>query len=480
MLRQRTNLIVKTHKGLDIALTMAAFIGAYFIKRLALPEPLHGLSTNPNYYIVLLLAIIIWYLTLDACGLYSSYRNKPISVVLWEMLKAVSIAMFIMAFCLFIFKMYDVSRLMMGIFFLLNVGLLAISKGLAFMVVKRYRSKGFNYKNVLIVGSRGGAKDVIDSIVKKAEIGYKVIGCIEIAPDDVGRLVKSGVRVIGTINQIEQILTEQVVDELIFSMPLRDIENIENCIALAEQIGVSVRILPQWWIRKNGYNPTIGKLRIETFSGIPTLSITMTPVFKSSYLIKRILDYFAAAIGMILCIPLFILIAIAIKLISRGPVLFTQERCGMNGRIFKVYKFRTMATNAEEKQEEIVHMNEADGPVFKIQDDPRIVPYVGKFIRKTGLDELPQLINVLKGEMSMVGPRPPIPHEVEKYEFWQRRRLSMKPGLTCLWQISPERNDVSFKEWMELDLKYIDTWSLGLDFKILLQTAVVVFTGSGR
>lgn len=179
-------------------------------------------------------------------------------------------------------------------------------------------------------------------------------------------------------------------------------------------------------------------------------------------------------------LPLFIIIFVAIKISSNGPILFKQERLGLNGRNFNVYKFRTMKADAAEHFQDVKTLNEADGPVFKIKNDPRVIPYIGTFMRKTGLDELPQLINVLTGEMSIVGPRPPIPSEVKKYDIWKRRRLSMKPGITCLWQITPCRNEVYFDDWMKLDLKYIDTWSLWLDFKILFKTIGVVLTGSGR
>jgi lipopolysaccharide/colanic/teichoic acid biosynthesis glycosyltransferase len=197
-------------------------------------------------------------------------------------------------------------------------------------------------------------------------------------------------------------------------------------------------------------------------------------------LIKAMLDYLFAFVALLIFLPFWIIIALTIKLSSRGPVLFTQERSGINGRRFKVYKFRTMAANAEAMREDLRDLNEMDGPVFKIRRDPRIIPYIGTFLRKTGLDEVPQLFNILKGEMSLIGPRPPIPAEVEKYDRWQIRRLSMKPGLTCLWQVSPNRNDISFDQWMKQDLEYIDSWSLMLDFKLLLKTAKAVFFGNGR
>jgi exopolysaccharide biosynthesis polyprenyl glycosylphosphotransferase len=221
-------------------------------------------------------------------------------------------------------------------------------------------------------------------------------------------------------------------------------------------------------------------IQIKDFLGIPTMSFTSSPVERGEIFIKNILDYLCSVVLFVVCLPFFIIISILIKLSSEGPVFFKQERCGLQGRRFMVYKFRTMVIDAEKRRQVIDEYNEADGPVFKIKKDPRIIPYIGTFLRKTGFDELPQLINVLKGEMSLVGPRPPIPSEVEKYDFWQRRRLSMKPGITCLWQCAPKRNDIRFKDWMKLDLKYIDNWSLKLDFKILFKTALVVLTGQGR
>jgi lipopolysaccharide/colanic/teichoic acid biosynthesis glycosyltransferase len=183
---------------------------------------------------------------------------------------------------------------------------------------------------------------------------------------------------------------------------------------------------------------------------------------------------------LILGFPLFITISCLIKHSSSGPVFFKQIRCGQFGRKFAVYKFRTMDQDAAEKLESLVKFNEANGPAFKIKKDPRIIPYIGTFLRKLSLDELPQFVNVIRGEMSVVGPRPPIPSEVEKYELWQRRRLSMKPGITCIWQIQPNRNDIPFDRWMDMDLDYIDRWSLWLDISLILKTFPAVFWGRGR
>jgi len=480
MLREKSRLIVKSHKLLDIGLTGAAFIAAYFIKRLYLPEPFRGLTTEPNYYIVLLLIIIIWYLIFDSFRLYASYRKQALGKILSDMVKAVSTGMLILFLFMYVLKMNDVSRIMIGIFYILNIGLLACSKSIVYRTLSYYRKKGYNFRNVLIVGSKERAKDVIDAIGVSTGSGYKIIGCLEIDREDIGIEVKDGITVIGTIDTLIEKLWQDVVDELVFAIPLKNLNHPDRYIAAAEKIGVSVRIVPDWQIHSLAYRPDIAAIRFENFQDIPTMILTTTTSLHSEFVLKSVMDYMLGAFLIILSFPLLVIISIAIKLASKGPILYSQERCGLNGRRFKLYKFRTMAADADLKRDDLNKLNEMDGPVFKIEKDPRVIHGFGTFLRKTGLDELPQLINVLKGEMSLVGPRPPIPEEVDEYELGQRRRLSMKPGLTCLWQITAVRNEISFEEWMKMDLEYIDKWSLMLDIKILFKTIWVVLTGSGR
>ncbi|MFH0727746.1 MAG: exopolysaccharide biosynthesis polyprenyl glycosylphosphotransferase [Pseudomonadota bacterium] len=279
---------------------------------------------------------------------------------------------------------------------------------------------------------------------------------------------------------LEAYLRSNVVDELIFAIPLKKIEKADRYLAMAETMGIKVRIIPDWEIHYLMYRPDIATIQFEDFLGVYNMTLQSTPRNEGALLIKNALDYVGAVLLILLSLPLLIAISLAIKIFSKGPVLYRQERLGMNGRRFMAYKFRTMVADADERLKELAEMNEADGPVFKIRNDPRVIPYIGTFLRKTSLDELPQLINVLKGEMSLVGPRPPIPKEVDEYSVWHMRRLSMKPGMTCLWQCAPKRNDLSFEDWMKLDLKYIDTWSLFNDLKILVLTIKAVLTGSGR
>jgi exopolysaccharide biosynthesis polyprenyl glycosylphosphotransferase len=480
MPKEKSKHMAICHKILDLFLIAVSFIVAYHIKANSLPEFYRGLHPAASYQTIFLLIIIIWYFSLNFFGVYASLRIQSYYQVAWRVVKANAIAIAILSFAIYCLKINDISRLMMGIFFVLNISLLLIFRYLVYSVLSYVWQKGFNCRNILIVGGKGRARDVIKTISDPMVSGYRIIGCIGLYPYEVGKTVVDGIKYIGTFEQIKSVLLNQVVDEIIFALPLNLIPNVETQLAAAEELGVSVRILPDWQIHQLKYAPVNANIQIGNFLNLPNLHLTMTPSEHDEFFLKNSFDYLGATFFLILFLPFFPIISILIKLSSRGPVFFRQERCGLNGRKIIVYKFRTMAADAEDQREQFHGMNELDGPVFKIKKDPRIIPLLGSFMRKTGLDELPQLFNVLKGEMSLIGPRPPIPEEVENYDLWQRRRLSMKPGITCLWQCTPDRNDVCFHDWMSMDLQYIDNWSLMLDFKILLKTAIVVLTGQGR
>ena len=480
MLRERSALVVKIHKGLDIALTVIAFVSAYFIKRYFLPKPLGGLTTVPNYYIVLLLIVIIWYLCFEYFCLYKSYRKQTLQQILSQMIKAVATGMVFISVTLYFLKIFNVSRLLLLTFCILDIGLLAVTKSAVYLILQRYRSNGFNYRNILVIGSRVKAKELIRNVQSREHSGYRVIGCLEISDSDVGRHVEGGVKVIGTVDNIKEIMLRRVVDEVAFAMPLKVFDDPRPYIVAAEELGIHVTIIPDIYLNRLTYRPVKDRIQLQPYFG--TFAITLASMSPQSdgRMIKSIIDFFASGIGLILLSPLFAIVAIAIKMSSKGPVFFRQERSGVNDRKFILLKFRTMVADADKKRQELEGLNESDGPVFKIRNDPRIIPVIGHVLRKTCLDELPQLINIVRGEMSVVGPRPPIPSEVVQYKPWQRRRLSMMPGLTCIWQTSPNRNDISFNDWMKLDLEYIDNWSLWLDFKLLLKTVKVVLLGYGR
>ncbi len=479
MYASKKALITIIHTILDIILILTSFVAAYFIKKYVIPLPYRGLTLTPNYYIILLMSMIAMYMTFNFFDLYSSFAEKKYRNIFFEMIKAISTGMFILISSLYIFNLKEISRILLGIFYINLIILLSLSKGLIYIILRKYEKNIHNIRNILIIGSHQRAKQLIDLIINSGT-NIRIIGCLEIDREKVNTEVRSGIRVLGMMEDLKSIVLKGVVDEIIFAMALGKIADVDKYMLLIEEIGIHVRIIPEWHIHSLLYKPRFAKILFDNFLGTPTMVVSPTSSMHRDLLIKTILDYFAVIIFSLIFLPFFIIIAFVIKCFSWGPVFFKQERLGLNGRKFNLYKFRTMVPNAEAFLEKYKHLNKMDGPVFKITKDPRIIPVIGKILRKTGLDEIPQLINILRGEMSIVGPRPPIPAEVEKYDVWQRRRLSMKPGLTCIWQVSPNRNDIGFNQWMEMDLEYIDQWSLKLDFMIVLKTIKVVFAGHGR
>jgi exopolysaccharide biosynthesis polyprenyl glycosylphosphotransferase len=273
--------------------------------------------------------------------------------------------------------------------------------------------------------------------------------------------------------ELEEVLAKEAVDEVFVALPVERYSNIvDGVVQQCEEQGIMVRV------RTPMFNLKIARSHMDDLDGVPVISIHSGPQEGWQLFVKRLIDVACSALLLILLSPLLLLVTLLIKATSPGPVFFRQERIGLNKRRVQLLKFRTMVPDADEKQLELEHLNEADGPVFKIKKDPRVTP-VGRFLRRFSIDELPQLFNVLAGEMSLVGPRPLPIRDVEKIdEQWHKRRFSVKPGLTCLWQVNG-RSDVNFERWVRLDLQYIDQWSLGLDVKILAKTIPAVIRGSG-
>jgi exopolysaccharide biosynthesis polyprenyl glycosylphosphotransferase len=272
-------------------------------------------------------------------------------------------------------------------------------------------------------------------------------------------------------HELSVIIDEKAIDEVIYCKSIFDQNEIQRFIYDCAEVGVVFRMQSQL------LNCVKMQSTLSFLNQMPFLTFRTTPDNYLALKMKSFMDYSISLIALIILFPLMGVIALLIKT-DGGPVFFLQKRMGLNGRRFLCYKFRTMVVNAEQLKDSLMSQNEQEGPVFKIKHDPRVTR-IGRFLRKTSLDELPQIINVLKGDMSLVGPRPPIPSEVKQYKRWQTRRLSMKPGITCIWQVSG-RNNIPFEQWMKLDMQYIDNWSLKLDLLILLKTVKVVFTGDGQ
>lgn len=323
---------------------------------------------------------------------------------------------------------------------------------------------------VLLVGSGDQAARFARMVDTNRQWGLEILGVLN--EDGVALDMGLDLRFMGGFDQLTNVLHNNVVDRVVFFPEHCDNKAIQKYIYLCELEGVDVSVSLAAFDRR------IAKTRVEMVGGQPFISFETTTLSVFQRTLKRFMDVMLSGAGIVICGPLMILTAIAIKISSSGPVLFSQERMGFHGRTFELYKFRSMCQDAEKHLEELRGLNEADGPVFKIRNDPRVTS-IGRFIRKLSIDELPQLFNVFKGDMSLVGPRPPLPCEVEQYATWHRRRLSVRPGLTCLWQINGRSDKVDFYEWMRLDMKYLDNWSLWLDVMIIFKTIPAVVFGRG-
>ena len=480
MIQDKDKIFLELYQVVDFLVLGLAFVLAYFTKIAVLPDIVRGLAANQNYTLVFLLTSISCQFNLRFAKTYPPYAHIQFRHLFSQIVKAISFGILFAITLLYITHIADISRLLMGLFSLYAIVLLSAVKGCIFYILNKKHSRSYHVHNILIIGARDRSLDIIDAIIKNGGSGYHLIGCLETVEyqERIGEEIYESVKIIGTLDIFNKILLEESVDEIIFALPLRNIKKIHNYIYFAEEIGIKVRVMPDFQIQKIKFYPRRATVFIDYFFGLPTLAVSSTSANELGLLVKNFIDYTGAAVGMVVLAPVFLIIAILIKATSTGPVFFDQERCGLNGRRFLVRKFRTMYECAEDERKMLEKDNEMDGPVFKMKNDPRITS-VGYFLRKTSLDELPQLINVLRGEMSLVGPRPPIPEEVERYQLWQRRRLSMKPGITCIWQVSG-RNNTSFEEWMNMDLEYIDNWSPFLDLKLLFLTIKEVIKCSGR
>ncbi len=483
MFKEKEALIEDLMKVMDSITIIFSFVLAYFIDDLvrsfynfgqmayAIEPNLRGLFYFSTRNLPLTLSFVpIWILLLLWSGFYKDFRTKSFQNIVRIIIKVGILSFLVLSSLFFILKMKLTSRLFVSIFTLTTIILLIIEKKLTYNFLNRMHERGFNQINLLIVGTGRRAQEFIKVVKEHANWGLRIVGLID---DDHGLFGKEieGYRVLGRIQDIPFILHRRVIDRVIFVVPRLWLHRLDEVIMSCEREGIATSI------SMDLYDLRIARIRQTNFNGFPLLEFETFHAREYELFLKRLSDIILSSLFIILGSPLLLMTAIAIKLESRGPVLFKQIRSGLNGRKFTLYKFRSMIIGAEMKRKQLEKMNEMDGPVFKIKHDPRITK-VGKLIRRLSVDELPQLFNVLKGDLSIVGPRPPLPVEVDMYQHWQRRRLSLKPGLTCIWQVSG-RNKIKFDRWMEMDLEYIDTWSLWLDTKILFKTFFVVLFGYG-
>jgi exopolysaccharide biosynthesis polyprenyl glycosylphosphotransferase len=478
MLKQKARLVNRVVYLFDLVLTSVAFFTAFALRNAVFPAiaPTKfptGLYPLPEYLKVYPLVLIIWSVLLFTYHSYHSHRTIPLTREVMTTVRVVVVGNVLLATFAYLLPLRQLSRSWFILFGLFSALFLIIEK-VALRILARYvRSKGLNYRTLLIVGTGRRATELATMIVAHKYWGYKLLGFVSD-----GHHLSNGwapYRIYGSVPDLRRILEhgqiDEPIDEIVFAVTRKKLDEMKQIFLLCEEMGIRTRVA------MNFFQNRVARIEIEELEGIPFLTFTTTPSNETQLALKRLLDITVSLFILGIAAPIITLVALAIRMTSPGSVLFKQKRIGLNGRMFTLYKFRTMIEDAHERRNEIEHLNEMTGPVFKAKDDPRITP-VGRVLRKFSLDEIPQLWNVLKGDMSLVGPRPPIPEEVAEYRRWHRRRLSMKPGLTCLWQISG-RNNIDFDRWMQLDLQYIDNWSPSLDLKILLRTIPAVLSGKG-
>jgi len=324
---------------------------------------------------------------------------------------------------------------------------------------------------VMVAGTGERAIRLARALEESVEHHVRLRGFLSEQPGAPAEIALRAKYKVWPIGDLPSILRQQVVDEVVFAVGSESLADLEEIFLLCDEEGVRTRVAVDFFPHVNS---TVSLVR---FGATPLLTFSAGPSDEVRLMAKRAIDVAIAAAGLLVLMPWMALIALLIRLTSPGPAIFRQVRCGLNGRRFLFYKFRSMVENAEELKPALAHLNARDTVVFKIPHDPRLT-VVGRYLSKFSIDEWPQLWNVLRGDMSLVGPRPAVPSEVDQYKCWQRRRLRMRPGLTCLWAVSG-RDNVDFETWMKMDMQYIDNWSLALDWKILLQTIPRVLTGHG-
>jgi exopolysaccharide biosynthesis polyprenyl glycosylphosphotransferase len=408
----------------------------------------------------------LWLFSLSQHRLYDDIRRIRADVLLLRIASAVAVAFALLLLVLFLFPpTVPTSRSFLLAFSIVSVFALFAARRVEGLQAER-RAPTWN---ILVAGSAAEAAPFVDTVKAHPQWGMRVAGVVVPDGDEVTSV--QGVRVLGRLSQLAELLDREDIGQVFMTGRSWDTSTLRFVADRCEEVGVTFSM------DANFLGLSIARADVMDLGGWSVLSFSSVPSDGTALLVKRVIDVVIAIGGLVVLAPILVAAALAVKLQDGGAVFFVQERSGLYGRPFRMLKFRSMVVDAEAQKARLSDQNEMSGPVFKMKRDPRITR-VGAFLRKSSIDELPQIWNVLRGEMSIVGPRPPLPSEVAKYERWQMRRLSMKPGLTCVWQVNG-RNKVDFDNWMRLDLEYIDNWSLFLDLKLILLTFPVVLSGRG-
>ena len=453
----------------DIILAVLAFEAAYQTRAVLHLEHTFYLTVERKA-LVLGFALVAWVAIGLWLGVYEKLDSGHPRVILRDTARQCAWG----ALCLVLFEYVlrlDLSRFFLGLFSAYAWVLLLLFRLTAGRLVGVIRREFAAPHYVMVVGTGERAIRMAEALEQSAEYGVRLRGFLsEQSENSPAEIALGALYTVQPIGELPSILRQHVVDEIIFAVGSESLADLEEVFLLCDEEGVRTRVAVDFFPHVNS------TVSLDRFGSTPLLTFTAAPFDEIHLLVKRLTDIAIAAAGLVVLAPFVAVIAALIRLTSPGPVIFRQVRCGLNGRRFLFYKFRSMCQNAEELRPALEHLNTRE-TVFKIPHDPRLTS-IGRYLRKFSIDEWPQLWNVLRGDMSLVGPRPAVPSEVDRYQRWQRRRLRMRPGLTCLWAISG-RDNVDFETWMRLDMQYIDNWSLALDWKILLQTIPHVLIGHG-
>lgn len=453
--------------ALDLSSTLGTLVLAQILRPL-LPfgQPLPGTITQipwPLYGFILL----IWTLVFFVLSVYDPERQDQFVDELPRLLLAAFFAQLMFAGTLF-FSYREVSRLLIIYFFVLNTSFLIGWRVLVRCISRlARRGRGARPRRVLIVGAEGIGRSVARTIIGHSWTDLEIVGFLD---DDRHEPVLN-LSILGRLDQVYDVVKRERIEEVVIALSYRNYEKLNPIVASIQKLPVQVRVVPDY------FSLALYRATVEDFGGMPLINLREPALTPYQRLTKRAFDLIVGSILLVASLPVMAIIALAIRLDSPGPIMFKQVRVGENGRLFTMYKFRSMVANAEELQPQVNRRDNDGNLIHKVQDDPRITP-VGRFIRRTSLDELPQFVNVLKGEMSLVGPRPELPWLVEKYEDWQRKRFAVPQGLTGWWQVNG-RGDKPMHLHTEDDLYYIQNYSILLDLQILFMTFLAVFKRQG-
>jgi len=467
MFQQQAYIINTFRMALDaICIILAGYLAFFLNAVFFFIESAEPLSTTTFTASVLLVMFTNNY-AMARFDLYNDLRPSTTLSILWTVVKTIIVDFAVLAAAVYLLHMEDFSRDFMVLFTVLSLSFIAAQKILFESYIHKLSRKAFNTRKILVVGNMERGQMVTELLAKQLSWGHEIIGRLTTDSADYG-----SDKAIGTIDDLPKVIRDQPIDEVIFAIDGDRAINLAPYLQNCRQIGVPARILPALW-RAGDH-----ALAVDQCQGVPFLTIPVGNLNATGLLYKRMLDIVGGLLGFLLFCLIFPVIALAIKLDSPGPVFFKQRRIGQHGRSFFLYKFRTMCVDAEERKQDLMARNEMQGAMFKLADDPRVTK-VGKFLRKTSLDEFPQFLNVLKGQMSLVGTRPPTLQEVDEYQTWHYKRLSGRPGITGLWQISGRNKITDFNEIVKLDCQYLDKWRFSDDLKILFTTAYVVLRRKG-